>query len=576
MKSISAKKTRSAKLQFDTTPILQREKTYAVPADIVIGLSQTAINKFLSKHFDNNPQFYDRSRASGQPPLHTVDIVVNVSGQPVHQTIKFFAKVGKPAGGNAVSIDLTQTPADQERFLAWWVAGHRKDSVPPGTHLPPCVKVMVPSVTVQIDVPRLDGTTGKYDQIEFPFSIVASAFVRLGTSGPDQVLSLVDWDIEFPAVGDPVLPDDPRWGQTPTACDSELKRLRKFISNAFKLGANVALTQLSKTLVKTIPLPPINIVNNISITPRELYVDGSSIVVTASMSSQSIAIEASRLHQHKMAEIKRGTRHLDLTQIFTQAPQQPAKRERYLRASIPPYAELMDEYQRLTTRSKTHQRKSSGRLESIPNNDLFVMVAHNVFDKLAHELLNVNAGDCTDWWKPIDIIAGYARGRACYWFRCLNGHGDLNGTDVSMGCDIDAGGRLDLQACVRIPCASDQCSTWSPGFGLKGPLQVVVHLKSTGWDDNQAVQLNLSITSFPGFEPYGLPPVVGDVATAILNWVSGVALTAFFNILISSFNFYLISIQKNIPGANVAIEVHQLGVKNDSGYLVVTGTTTFK
>jgi hypothetical protein len=574
VKSLPATKARSRKL-FDTKPILQHEKAYAVPADIVIGLSQSAINKFLSKHFDNNPQFYDRSRTSGAPPLYSLDVVVNVSGQPVHQTIKFYAKVAKPSGGDAVSIDLMQTSGDQQRFLAWWRLEHGQGSVTPGTQLPPNVKITVPAVTLQVDVPRLDGTTGQYDQIDFPFSIVASVFVRLGTSGPDQVLSFVDWDIEVTAVSDPILPDDPRWGQTPPACDLELKRLRQFIANAFKLGANVALTQLSKTLVKTIPLPPINIVNKLSITPRELYVEGSSIVVTATMSNQAVAVEASRLYQQRIAEFERKTSHLNLTQIFSEAPRDAAKREKYLRANIPAYADLTDEFQKLTRR-KTRTNKSLRPLSAVPSNDLFVMVSGGVFQKLAHELLSVNAGDCTDWWKPIDILVGYARGRACYWFRCLNGHGDLNGTDVSMGCDIDAGGKLDLQACVRIPCAPDQCTTWSPGFGLKGPLQVVAHLRSTGWDSNQAVQLNIEIGSFPGFEVYGLPPVVGDVADAILNWVSGVALTVFFNSIISSFNFYLISIQENIPGANVKVDVHQLGVVNDSGYLVVTGTTTFQ
>lgn len=567
-------KNSSSKAFFRTAPILARESAYAVPADIVIGLSQTAINKFLSKHFDNNAQFYDRSRASGQPPIYSLDVVVNLGGQPVKQTIKFYALVSRPAGGDAVSIDLTQTATDLQRFLAWWRAEHGANSVPPGTQLPPCVKITVPNVVLQVDVPRLDGTPGLVDQVDFPFSISASVFVQLGTSGPDQVLSLVDWDIEVTAVGDPLLPDDPRWGPTPAPCDVELKRLRQFISNAFKLGANVALTQLSKTLVKSIPLPPVNIVNKISVVPRELYVDGSSIVVTASMSTQTIAAEVTRLHTQKMVEFEQNTSHLNLTEIFAAAPQNPSKRDRYLRAEIPAYAALMEEYSRLKAKKPT-PRKAVTRSRVAPTNDLFVMVAANVFQKLAHELLNVNVGDCTDWWKPIDILVGYARGRACYWFRCLNGHGDLNGTDVSMGCDIDAGGKLDLQACVRIPCSSDRCTTWSPGFGLKGPLKLQVHLRSTGWDDNQAVQINLSIDSFPGFEVYGLPPVVGDVANAILNFVSGVALTAFFNILISSFNFYLISIQKQIPNSNVTVEVHQLGITNDSGYLVVTGTTTF-
>ncbi len=157
----------------------------------------------------------------------------------------------------------------------------------------------------------------------------------------------------------------------------------------------------------------------------------------------------------------------------------------------------------------------------------------------------------------------------------MNGNGSLNGTDVTMGCDIDAGGKLDLQACIRVPCASDKCETWSPGFGLKGPVQLTVHLKSTGWDNNQAVQVNLSVGSFPGFEVYGLPPVVGDVVNAIINWLSSVALTAFLNAIVSSFNFYLISIKDKIPDSNVTVAVHQLGVANTSGYLQVTGTTTF-
>jgi hypothetical protein len=44
----------------------------AASPDIVVGLSENAIQKFLAAHFDNNPTFYDRSREKTPTPQFSI------------------------------------------------------------------------------------------------------------------------------------------------------------------------------------------------------------------------------------------------------------------------------------------------------------------------------------------------------------------------------------------------------------------------------------------------------------------------------------------------------------------------
>ncbi len=167
------------------------------------------------------------------------------------------------------------------------------------------------------------------------------------------------------------------------------------------------------------------------------------------------------------------------------------------------------------------------------------MLGNEVFELIATKYLKADLRGCTDWFG-VDVLLGYARGRACYWFELTDAHGELHDTTISLRCNVKAGGGLELQLCIRVPCAPDQCATYSPGFGLQGPLGVTVTVSDASWADNQALLLTPFVSEFPGFEVYGLPPGVDDVVNAILNFVSSVILKAFFNSILSLIDFYVV------------------------------------
>ncbi len=203
------------------------------------------------------------------------------------------------------------------------------------------------------------------------------------------------------------------------------------------------------------------------------------------------------------------------------------------------------------------------------------MLSGTVFDTIAKEFLKADAGDCSRWFG-IDILLGYARGRGCYWFSLKDAHGSLSGTTVTMGCNVKAGGGLQLEACVRNPCGDDECARWSPGIGLKGPLEIHVTVDNKRWDKNQCLRIRAEVTDFPGLEVYGLPPVVEDLVNIILNLISSVAFRAFINAILSLLDFYVVSVPAKLPGANVEMEVSKLTSGNVGGLLMVGGTTTFR
>lgn len=137
-----------------------------------------------------------------------------------------------------------------------------------------------------------------------------------------------------------------------------------------------------------------------------------------------------------------------------------------------------------------------------------------------------------------------------------------------------AGGGLDIQLCARTPCG-DKCATWSPGLGLKGPVTANVHIDGFGWSGNKALWLSADFSDFPGFEIYGLPPGVDEIVNAIVNFLTSVALKAFFNAVLKIVNFPLIAVPVKIPQANVKLTLHDFGAANVDSMLVLTGTTDF-
>jgi hypothetical protein len=558
--------------RLDLASFVRREQAYALPADAIVGLSEEAVNGFLAAHFTNNQNFYDRGRDKGVP-IYKLEL--NDHGKPV--TIKFFAKITKMGGNPAVSIDLRQVPSTQQRFLAWWRATHGAQSVTNETKLPPNILISVPSAILQVDFPKQDGS-GNYHQVDFHFSIATAAFMLLKDDADTKALQLIDWDIVITPVDDPLNPNDPIWGSGNPACTAELIRLRSIIRDAFTLGANVALTELSQTLTRTLPLPPLDVIKGTNIVPRELFINDQTIAVSANLEPKGFAEQLLSRFDGEMQRFEddlaaSGT---DIQDVFMKAPKNdPAGLEEYLVRNVPAYRNLTQRHTMLKRNVGPTKELAPASVQQLPTNNIFVMLSGNVFDVLAKAYLTADENKCTVWWRPADVGLAYAQGRACYWFKLSGAHGSLSGTQISGGCDVKAGGGLELQACIRIPCAPDQCVTYKPGFGLKGAVNVRLTLENLSWDNNTALKLKARFDELPGFEIYGLPPVVGELANKIVNWISRIAMTAFLNAALSLIDFKIIQIPAKIPGANVELKVDQFGVANIQGMLTVTGRTKF-
>jgi hypothetical protein len=556
----------------DLASFARREQAYAVPADAIVGLSEEAVNAFLAAHFTNNPKFYDRGRDKGVP---IYELKLNDHGKPV--TIKFFAKITKIGNNPAVSIDLRQVATTQQRFAAWWRATHGAQSVTNETKLPPNILINVPSAILQVDFPKQDGS-GTYHQVDFHCSIATAAFMLLKDDAGTKALQLIDWDIVVTPVDDPLDPNNPIWGPGNPACTEELMRLRLMIRDAFTLGANVALTELSKTLTRTLPLPPLDVIKGTNIVPRELFINDQTIAVSATLEPKAYSEQLLSRFEMEMQRFEDdlAASGIDIQDVFMKAPKNdPAKLEEYLARNVSAYRNLTQRHTMLKQSVGPTKELAPAAVQQLPTNNIFVMLSGNVFDVLAKAYLTADKGDCTPWWRPVDIIIGYAQGRACYWFKLSGAHGALSGTTISGGCNVKAGGGLELQACIRIPCAPDQCATYKPGFGLKGPMNISLTLGNLSWNNNSALKLKAHVDDFPGFEIYGLPPVVGDIANAIINWISSTAMKAFLNAALSLIDFTIIQIPAKIPGANVDLKVDQFGVSNVQGMLTVTGRTKF-
>ena len=87
------------------TAIVLSPSLTAHTGDVAIQLSENALNKFLAAHYVKHPEFYDHSRTTApNSPLYSVD----VDDHGTKRTIRLWAKVEKPAGANAVTLNLDQ------------------------------------------------------------------------------------------------------------------------------------------------------------------------------------------------------------------------------------------------------------------------------------------------------------------------------------------------------------------------------------------------------------------------------------------------------------------------------------
>ena len=561
-----------ARIKLDVDDFTKHEKALPQPADFVVGLSDTAINKLLAAHYINNPNFYDRSRERvPNCPVFEYDF----DDHGTVRKIKFWAKVVQDNNQAAVSLELI-APSNtvvQKRFAAWWKCQHNALSPSKDANLPPNVHVLAPHVVLQLNFPKLDGS-GDEHKVDLSLTLSIFAYLTLD-SAPDgkKELKLTNWDIQSIPNDDPLDPNDPIWGHLKPGCEDVELSLRLALRDALVIATEILLANLSKNLVQALPLPPINVVQHLDLVPRELYIEGHSLAVTASLAPTRLAAEINTRFKHEMETFENdlmmdGT---DLQEIVSRAPSKSFDEfDKYMLANVPAYAALAQKQK--SHKPKIH--KSVGAKGPLPNNDFFVMLAGNLFDQLAKALLVLNQGDCTDWFE-LGLIIGYVKARSCYWLSLSGGHGDLNNTTISMGADVRAGGGLEIRACTHNPCGPDPCLSWNPGLGLKGPVTLDVHVDGFDWAGNKALWLSASFSKFPGFEVYGLPPGVEDVVNLVLNFLTGVALQIFFNAILSFIQFPLIVVPVKIPEANVTLTLHDFGSANVDNMLVLTGTTDF-
>jgi hypothetical protein len=568
--------------KLDLLPFVKHEKAFAQPADFVIGLSESSINKLLVAHYANNPDFYDRSREKNpNSPVFEYDFDDHGSVRK----IKFWAKVNQHDDEPAVTLELIapSNAAVQKRFAAWWKCQHGPLAVSKDSNLPPNVHVLAQHIVLQLDFPKLDGGANCkvadpppdcYHHVDLALSLSIFAYLTLD-SAPDgtKELKLINWDIQSISNDDPLDPNDPIWGHLKPGCEDVEVPLRLALRDALVIATEILLANLSKNLVQALPLPPINVVQNLDLVPREIYVEGHSLAVTASLApSRMASLLSARVElEFDTFENDLMLNGTDLNEVLSKAPTtDPAEFQTYMLKNVPAYSALQERKKKMQVRV----RESANIKGVLPNNDFFVMLASNLIDQLAKALLVANKADCSPWFT-IDVVAAYLRARACYWFNLSGAHGGITNTTISMGTDVRAGGGLDIQACVRNPCGPDQCATWSPGIGLKGPLTLDVHVDGFDWASNKALWISASFSKFPGLEVYGLPPGVDQVVNLVLNWVSSVAFELFANAVLSFLSFPLIAVPLRIPQANVKLLLHDFGAVNLDNMLVLTGTTDF-
>ncbi|CAJ3056622.1 Uncharacterised protein [Burkholderia pseudomallei] len=537
--------------------------------DVVIQLSENALNKFLAAHYLKHPEFYDHSRTTApNAPLYSVD----VDDHGTKRTIRLWAKVDKPAGANAVTLNLDQPPATVARYGAYWKATR---GVGPTVDrpLPPRLALSIPRAVLQLNIPNLTGS-GADQQLDIAFQINIETYAKLEKGPAGYDIKLASWDISVTPSGNPLDPNNPDWGGAiPAPCVQEVIRLRSIVSNILTLGANVALTQLAKTLTAVIALPPIDIVDGVKLEPSAFTVDNKTLSLAASISQPQIYGAIHAAFSQEIAVFELGMKDFDWEPVLAGAPlSDPDALSSYLASKVPAIAAIDRRCRDLMRLARSGpQRVAQG--PALPGADLAVSLSPKVFDVLAKEFLKADQDSYTRWYT-LDLVIGNVSGRAHTWLSLRNAFGGLNGTTIDMGCSVAAGGTLELKACLKDPCGHDHCATWGPGLGLKGPMDLKVSVNS-GWSNNRGLKLSAEFGAFPGFEVYGLPPGVDDLVNLILNEISSVILRAFFNAILSVLNFYILKVPTMVPGTKVGLVIADFGSSNAGGYLVITGSTTF-
>jgi hypothetical protein len=541
--------------------------------DFSAEISEAAINGFLAAHYKKHPEFYDRSR-SAQPNSPLYEQIFNDHNSP--RRVRIWAKVEQVSGSAAVELSLAQDAALDRRFAAWWQAVHGGTAASRVQPLPPRVSLVVRRVLLQVNIPRLDGAGGEH-QIDLPFKISVQTYAHLEKAIGGTAIKFFDWDIGVTAIADPLDPADPIWGGTnlPAPCVNEINRLRLIIRDIFTLGANIALTQLAKTLTTSLPLPPIDIVQGLKLAPSGFYVNNRRFVLETVVDQSQILARISALYAAEMARFEQDMQGTSLEKILSGAPtKSQSQLEQYMLKNVPAYANLDKRNKHLKAQYSTKLKKTRA---ADPNADLVLSISPNLVDVLAKQFLKADMRDCSPWLS-VDVAIGYARGRGCVWFYLKDAKGGISNTTVSMSCQAGAGGQLELQACIRNPCGSDQCTSWNPGIGLRGPLGLDV-TASGGWNTNNnantTLRLSAQFSAFPGLEVYGLPPGIDDIVNAVLNYLSSAILKMFFNAILQALNFDLVSIPLKVPETKVDLTIDRFGASNEAGYLVITGRTQF-
>ncbi|CAB3967380.1 hypothetical protein BCO9919_02725 [Burkholderia cenocepacia] len=551
------------------TAIVLSPSLTAHTGDVAIQLSENALNKFLAAHYVKHPEFYDHSRTTApNSPLYSVD----VDDHGTKRTIRLWAKVEKPAGANAVTLNLDQPPAVVARFGAYWKAT-RGAGPTADRSLPPRLALAIPRAILQLNIPNLTGS-GPDQQLDIAFQINVETYAKLEKGPTGYDINLASWDISVTPSGNPLDPNNPDWGgAVPAPCVPEVIRLRSIVSNILTLGANVALTQLAKTLTAVIPLPPIDVVDGIKLEPSVFTVDNKTLSLEASISQPKLYGAVHAAFMQEMAVFELGMKDFDWEPVLAGAPlSDPNALSSYLASKVPAIAAIDQRGQDLEKSARSGPPRGVQGPAS-PGADLAVSLSPRVFDVLAKEFLKADQDSYTRWYT-LDLVIGKASGRAHTWLALRNAHGGLSGTTIDMGCSVAAGGTLELKACLRDPCGHDHCTTWGPGLGLKGPMDLKVSVNS-GWSNNRGLKLSAAFGAFPGFQVYGLPPGIDDLVNLILNEISSVVLKAFFNAILSVLNFYIINVPTAVPGTKVGLVVADFGSSNANGYLVITGSTTF-
>ena len=340
-------------------PFANHASTQGQPADFVIGFSDTAINKLLVAHYVNNPDFYDRSREKHPDnPVFEYDFDDHGS----KRKLKLWAKVVQDNGKPAVTVELIDDSAVKSRFAAWWRCQYGANAMRGAGALPDNVRVSVPRVILQLNFPKLDGSGGE-NQVDLWISLTIYAYIKLDTApNGDPELKLINFDIQSTPNDDPLDPNDPIWGKLKLGCEDIEVPLRLALRDALIVGTEILLANLSKTLTQSIPLPPINVVSNLSLVPRDLYVQGHSLAVTASLSPNALigkvqtqfALELDLFNQNLMEN------ETDLDSVLAGAPRNDsAALDKHMIENVPAYRALNDRHKALVevrTKAKKEPR----------------------------------------------------------------------------------------------------------------------------------------------------------------------------------------------------------------------------